>query len=107
VKKVTLPQQAVVFGSDLIATKWAAENDIPRENVVLATHPDEVEDLVGPVIVVRVDEEKWQPHTFPDEKRVAETEKLLKKHKKGGDEVQEVKADDTYASVPEEPDTTA
>lgn len=103
VKKVTLPQQAVVFGSDLTATKWAKKNNIPRENVVLATRPDEVEDMVGPVIIVRVSEEAWQPTTLPDDKRVKETEKLLKAHKKKGEEVQEVEIDDAYASVSEEP----
>jgi hypothetical protein len=89
VKKITIPQQAVVFGSELIATNWAKENDIPRENVVLATHPDIVETLEGPVTVVRVSEEQWVPTTMPDEQRVKRTEKALKDHKKKGDEVME------------------
>lgn len=93
-RKVTVPQQAVVFGSDLTATKWAKKNDVPRENVVLATHPDDVEDMVGPVTVVRVSEEAWQPTTLPDEARVRDTEKALKAHKKKGEEVQEVMVDD-------------
>jgi hypothetical protein len=80
-KKITIPQQAVVFGTDSIATAWAAENDVPRENVVLATHPDKVEDLEGPITVVRVPKERWKPSTFPDENRVKDTEAIIKEKK--------------------------
>jgi hypothetical protein len=103
VKKVTIPQQAVVFGSDAIATKWAKKHGIDKKDVVLATHPDRVEAMEGAITVVRVTEEEWQPTTFPDEKRVAETEKILKKHKRKGEEVQEAEIIDTPASISEEP----
>jgi hypothetical protein len=91
-KKVTIPQQAVVFGTERIASIWALRNDVPRENVVLATQPDKVKKLKGPVTVVRVKEEEWKPSTFPDENRVKDSEQHLKdrKHKKD-DEVVEVK----------------
>ncbi len=102
-KKVTIPQQAVVFGSDAIATKWAKKHGVPKENVILATHPDRVEAMEGPMVVVRVTEEEWKPTTFPDEKRVAETEKILKRHKRKGEEVQEAELIDTPESVSEEP----
>lgn len=89
-KKITVPQQAVVFGSDRIASIWGLRNDVPRENIVLATNPDEVEKLRGPVAVVRVSKEEWVPTTFPDENRVKQTEEIIKgrKHK---DEVVEVR----------------
>jgi hypothetical protein len=85
-------KNAVIFGSDLIATNWAKANDVPRANVVLATHPDLVETIKGPIIVVRVPEREWTPYTMPDEKRVKETERLLKKRKRDGEKVQ----DDDY-----------
>lgn len=90
-KKITIPQQAIVFGSERIATIWALRNDVPRENVVLATDPVAVEKLVGPVTVVRVSKDEWQPTTFPDENRVRQTEDLIKEHKKNKDEVVEDK----------------
>lgn len=89
-RKITKPVQAVVFGSDLIATNWAKENEIPRENVVLATHPELVENMQGPVIVVTVDESVWTPATFADENRVKDTKELIKEHGKS-EEVQKVK----------------
>ena len=88
-KKVTIPKQAVVFGTDRIASIWALRNNVSRDSVILATHPEEVEEMTGPVKVVRVSDEEWQPTTFPDETRVKETEKVLKALKRGGQEVME------------------
>lgn len=88
-KKVTIPSQAVVFGSDRIASIWALRNKVPRDQVVLATHPDEVEKLKGPITVVRVSQEAWKPTTFPDEIRVKDTEQHLKDHKKKDEVVEE------------------
>jgi hypothetical protein len=82
--------RAVVFGSDLTATNWAKAQNIPRENVVLATHPELLVKLSGPVVVVRVSEDKWQPMTHPDEKRVKETEQILKAYKRKGEDVRDV-----------------
>jgi hypothetical protein len=106
-KKTTIPQQAVVFGSDLIATNWALKNDVPRENVVLATNPDAVAALEGPVTVVRVPEEEWEPYAFSDQNRVKDTEELLKEHKKAGDEivVEETNAEELKPKKPKKDKT--
>lgn len=89
-KKITMPQQAVVFGTDRIASIWGLRNDVPREKIVLATHPEKVKELKGPVAVVRVTEEEWKPTTFADENRVKQSEELVKEHGKKKGEVQEV-----------------
>lgn len=91
-RKITKPVQAVVFGSDLIATNWGKENGIDRENIALATQPQLVENMQGPIIVVEVDESVWQPSTFPDENRVKDTKQLIKEHGKT-DEIQKIKLD--------------
>lgn len=100
-KKVTKPIQAVVFGSDLIATNWGKENNIPRENIALATQPDLVEDMVGPIIVVEVDESVWTPSTFPDENRVKDTKELIKEHGRS-EEVRKIKLDNPNKPVQDE-----
>jgi hypothetical protein len=79
----------VVFGSESIRAKWIRTNRADPEKVILATHPEKLEGHSGPVLTVRVPKEQWLPTTFPCEKRVRETEDILKRIKKQGGSVGE------------------
>jgi hypothetical protein len=82
IKKRTITPKAIVFGTDAIATRYALENDLNRQEVVLATHPEALEAIPEDedieVDIVRVPEDKWKPNTHPDEARVKDTEKIIK-----------------------------
>lgn len=84
--------KAVVFGSDATATMYAFQTSQQRSEMVLATHPEELErlDCSVEVDVVRVTPDVWQPTTYPDEARVKETEKKLKDFTKRGGKTRDV-----------------
>lgn len=76
-----IPVVTIVFGSRLLADKWAQRNAVNPRTVFTATRG--AEPLLGhvgwDVKVVRFDEDIWKPTTFPDERRVKEVEAELRR----------------------------
>ena len=83
----------VIFGNQRHASIWALRNgkrDVNPHKIIIATRGEPgFRGVVGPLHVVRVTPEVWLPTTWPCEKRVKETEEVIKRFKDKGEVVTE------------------
>jgi len=68
----------VIFGSERLGELYARRNAINPRKIVLATQPQKLKGVVGPVKVVKFPEEWWSPTTSACEGRVRDTKDALK-----------------------------
>lgn len=77
----------IVFGSASNAKNYSNAKAVNPRLVVCATHPELIQSKmvnVENIKVIRFPEEVWKPVTFPCEKRVAETERIIKGYQRLG-----------------------
>ncbi|ASR83366.1 hypothetical protein SEA_MEDIUMFRY_76 [Arthrobacter phage MediumFry] len=78
----------IVFGNAWHAKSYARAKAVNPRLVVNATHPELIQSKmtndVQTIKVIRYPEEVWKPTTFPCEKRVAETERIIKGYQRLG-----------------------
>jgi hypothetical protein len=70
--------RVIVFGTYLLAKRWAETNGVHLKDVYLATQPETIQGLMGPFQLVRYSKEVWVPPTSACERRVRETEGWIK-----------------------------
>lgn len=84
----------IIFGSDSHRTNYARAMAVNPLNVVTATQPEKIQALikedVDTIKVIRFPVDVWKPTTFPCEKRVAETEGIIKGFQRLGITIVEV-----------------
>ena len=72
----------IIFGSALNMKRYCTAKAVNPRLAVLATQPELIQSKmtndVSEIKVVRYPDEVWKPATFPCEKRVAETERIVK-----------------------------
>lgn len=73
--------KVIVFGSELLAKRWAVTNGVDPKEVYLATQPERIQGLLGPFQCVRYSKEVWVPPSYACEQRVKETEGWIKQEK--------------------------
>lgn len=86
----------VVFGNVSLTAKYIREDkvDITQNEVIMATHPETVYKYgkdASQIFIIRFPEDVWQPTTLPCEKRVKETEGMIKGFRRLGGTVIEVR----------------
>lgn len=70
----------IVFGSRLLADRWAQRNAFNPRRVFTATRGAEhLRGVTCRIKVVRFGTDVWKPTTFPDERRVKEVEVELRR----------------------------
>jgi len=78
----------IVFGSASNAKNYARAKAINPRFVVIATQPELIQskmaENVKTIKTVRFPDEVWKPVTFACEKRVAETERIIKGYQRLG-----------------------
>lgn len=83
----------IIFGNASHSKKYSQTNAINPRFIVLATQPELIISKMALDIhnikIVRYPEEIWKPTTFPCEKRVRETESMIKGYQKLGVNVME------------------
>jgi hypothetical protein len=85
------PSIVVVFGTQRIGAIYALREGIDPGRIRLATGGDEMARLLsGPVTVVRVSDEAWQPPTHACARRAQETEQALKALREDGITIRDV-----------------
>jgi hypothetical protein len=84
----------IVFGSDSHRTAYSRRYVVNPIYIVTATHPEQIQQLMRDDITTiktwRLPEEIWSPTTFACEKRVKETENIIKGYQRVGVTVVEV-----------------
>jgi hypothetical protein len=81
----------VVFGSQRIGAIYALRTGIDPRRIRLATGGEAMAGLLsGPITVVRVSDEEWQPPTYPCARRTQETEQALKRLAQEGATIRDV-----------------
>lgn len=84
----------IIFGNDSHKRNYARAMAVNPLHVVVATRPDLIHGYtmttVDTIKVIRFPEDVWKPTTFPCEKRVAETEAIIKSYQKLGITIVEV-----------------
>jgi len=85
--------RVVVFGSERHAHIWGLRNNVKRSDIILATHSNVSQFIMGEkhLTVVRVPKDSWKPPTFPCEERVKVSERAIIIRMSNGVEVTEVK----------------
>ena len=73
--------KVIVFGTELLAKRWAETNGVDPKDVYLATQPERIQGLMGPFQLVRYSKDVWVPPTSACERRVKETEGWIKQEK--------------------------
>lgn len=85
----------IVFGSEAHRSNYARRMAVNPLKVILATQPEKIQRLmtesVDTIKVLRFPKDIWKPPTFPCEKRVAETEGMIKGYQRLGVTVVEIK----------------
>jgi hypothetical protein len=66
-------EPVIVFGSDLLAKRWAEENGHDPTRVYLATQPERIQGLWGPFKLVKYPQDVWVPTSYACEQRVKAT----------------------------------
>jgi len=70
--------KVIVFGTELLAKRWAETNGVDPKDVYLATQPERIQGLHWPFEIVRYPKDIWVPPTSACERRVKETEGWIK-----------------------------
>ncbi|QFG08755.1 hypothetical protein PBI_INGRID_86 [Arthrobacter phage Ingrid] len=85
----------IVFGTERHCANYARAMAVNPSMVIRATMPEKVQELikedVDTIKLIRFPEDIWKPITHPCEKRVKETEALIKGFRRLGITVVEVK----------------
>lgn len=86
----------IIFGSERLMKKYAEDKQLLGQYVLLATHPETLEKIVGyhkdlQFVTVRYPKDVWEPTTHPCSKRVADTETIIKQSKRLGATVTDVR----------------
>lgn len=84
----------IIFGNASHAKNYSRALAVNPRYVVGVTHPELIQskmvENIKTIKVVRFPEEVWKPTTFPCEKRVAETERMIKGYQHLGVTIVEV-----------------
>ncbi len=78
----------IVFGSASNAKNYSRAKAVNPRFVIIATQPELIQSKMAENIktikTVRFPDDVWKPITFPCEKRVAETERIIKGYQRLG-----------------------
>ena len=90
-EKKLMGRTVVVFGTQRHAAIWGLRNNVNPDTIMLAANGgDRIRGInAGPITVVRVPSDVWEPYTHPCTLRVREMEEALKKAKDRGALIQE------------------
>ncbi len=84
----------IVFGNVTHIRNYARAMAVDPRTIIAATQPEHIQgrmvEAVDTIKVIRFPEDVWQPTTFPCEKRVTETERIIKGYQRLGVTVVEV-----------------
>lgn len=77
----SVEMKVIVYGTALLAKRWAELNKVDPKDVYLATQPATLQMVEGPFQIVRYANEVWKPPTSACERRVRLTDEHIKRDK--------------------------